>query len=377
MNSADIIPEKHNPKAFVFHERYHETSDWRNLVHDLLEDIIFTGIDAACEKLVDKKLSTSEISICLSSKKEPNVRRLSNGLYMPFSRSMTEYSKACFDLCVVYGFGPFDIRFLFEEDLENLEYLFFAAEENTELSGTNENPDDTSEAEENQTDKSQNTDNSDKTEQRTNESEKTSGEEKDPGKENEAGHNADNLLDLNGTVNKFFGKDSLPEIKIGVNKDHLDEELDLLLDQELDEDDEDEDFDISDKRVDCLFDEVSGWDEVIEKFGQQKNNQAVLIAKKMRKNDIPEPDGINLKLVYNGSDDNTLTGRLLTGRVLAEAALYWDVMNLVWLTKEQQPCKFVLQQLGYTSIDLNEIKCRKILKARQNAILGALQGEGV
>lgn len=100
------------PESFSFCGRTHRVSSWKELVHELIEDLL-AGMDPEGKKLLDLLLPGPGKEIFLSGGSSSHCLRLSNGRNYPEDYAEEDYARACRDICLIYGITPCEMGILF------------------------------------------------------------------------------------------------------------------------------------------------------------------------------------------------------------------------------------------------------------------------
>lgn len=299
------------PLAFVYKNRYHEVAGWKNLMHDLIEDIIFNGLDAGCEKILDVDMASAGVPACVSKRNGP-VGRLSNGYFMPLDYREEIYELLCRDLCLVYSLTPVDLRIFYEEDIEEFISGFGRALDKSRLSESSE-PKPTLPA-----------------------------EQKDS-----------SILAsvLDSTLAAHKTNAALYQASNEAWKEKLESEIDAVLQAQ-----ENRETPRPEKSEDML----SGfsWDDVLDCFENRRKDAATAsAAKRMQKSGIVPPSDFAYDLATGDAAANT-EGSLAAayaGRIIASAAMIWEREKVVYLTKKQSFCALLFRQAGY-DVFVNDVK---------------------
>ena len=313
------------PVLFVYSNRYHEISDWKDLLHDLVEDIIFTGLDPECTKIVDKPMPKSGVPAAVS-KRLPRSKRLSNGLFMPGSYTDDTYEKLCRDVSGVYEISPFDLRIFLEDDVAEIKDLY-GSEAPAEPVVPQE-----------------------KKEQRE---EKPAAEGKKPKKDSGKKTVVDSSRAIQDAVNNLFDKQPVVSgfrmtdaIAEAVERKISDIQAKAESGELFEDEDEDEDGDEDEKYDYALH---SSWNSVITEFQEIiGDGYKARLAKQMQNAGLPVPTYTEYDLVSENGDvsDKTLAG-VYGRRVLATATMVWKDQKIVYLTSHQRACAPVFRKFGY------------------------------
>lgn len=304
------------PSAFIYRSRFHNVSSWKNLTHDLIEDLIFSGIDKNSEKILDINMPTAAVPICVSEKRTVSGR-LSNGNYMPFIYSESIYESICRDICDIYRINPLDLRIILEDDIDEFKerYEVEVDAADTEKTISKE----IIEAER-------------KPEEVSKQPEEKEKKAKDKNISFEIRKVADKIIE--NTI-----KDIQPLI------------------EEVDEDDPE----------DTIIEFRCEWDDVIDYFGNFKKDLTTASeAKKMQRMGLIPPSDMNYNLVFENKNEKvSKIASAYEGRIIANAAMIWEKEKIVYLTKKQDECSSVFQEHGYKTFTNN-------VKGLSEALYGVL-----
>ena len=298
------------PVAFVFKNRYHDVNCWKNLTHDLIEDLIFSGEDKSCEKILDADMPSAGVPVCVSKKKTVSWR-LSNGCYVPFVYSEETYEVICRDICRIYNISPLDLRIFYEDDIEEYkarhDFETRAADSMEENSNT----------------------------------EKTVAEEpaySDDSNEKETSEEND---EVKKAAEKIFSDKTSGSIPVFTRRE---EESNVEKEKTNEENEEEDEY-------------YFHWDDVIDYFETVKNDQATAAeAKKMSRFGIKPPSDFPYDLVYRKDNGKfSLLSGAYDGRIIASAAMIWKKEKIVYLTKKQNACEAIFREHGYKTFS-NDVK---------------------
>ena len=294
------------PLAFVYKNRYHEVAGWKNLMHDLIEDIIFNGLNAGCEKILDVDMASAGVPACVS-KRNGSAGRLSNGSFMPLDYGEEIYELLCRDLCLVYSLTPVDLRIFYEEDIDEIISGFGRTLDKSRLSGSPE------------------------------------AKPESPAEQKELPPSVP-VLDSDLAVRKVQA--GLYQAVKEAWKEKTESEIDALLLANENRGKTEESL------SDC------SWDEVIDYFeNYRKDAVTASAAKRMQKSGIIPPSDFAYDLVAGDAAANT-DGSLAAayaGRIVASAAMIWEREKVVYLTKKQSFCAPLFRQAGY-EVFINDVK---------------------
>lgn len=301
------------PLAFVYRNRYHEVSGWKYLVHDLIEDIIFNGLNADCKEILDINMPSAGVPACVSMR-NGSAGRLSNGYFMPLDYGEETYALLCRDLCLVYSLTPVELRIFYREDIDEIISGFGRTLDKSSLA---ENPESKP---------------APAAEHREIQSLTTA---------------FDSILSTHKMSAAFYQADN------DAWKEKLESEINTVLQEK--------------EKQGNLEELLSGfsWDDVIDCFENcRKDIASVSVAKRLQKSGIVPPSDFAYELVTgDAAADTGSLAAAYVGRIIASAAMIWEGEKVAYLTEKQNFCAPFFRQAGYR-VFINDAK----------ALSGALTG---
>ncbi len=105
------------PITFTLNRRMHSVSSWKELVHELLEDMFMT-LDRDGARITDAFIPETDKKIIYRTDCPGKFIVLSNGLQLPWDYSEQEYALACRIICIIYNITPCEMNITFAESTE-------------------------------------------------------------------------------------------------------------------------------------------------------------------------------------------------------------------------------------------------------------------
>ena len=93
------------PISFTLNRRTHSVSSWKELVHELLEDL-FSSSDRDGAILAEAKLPETDKKVVYKDSYPGKFIQLSNGLQLPSDYTEQEYALLCRIICICYNITP-------------------------------------------------------------------------------------------------------------------------------------------------------------------------------------------------------------------------------------------------------------------------------
>lgn len=104
------------PISFSLNRRTHSVSSWKELVHELIEDLL-AAPDWDESKITDSTIPGSDRKIIYRNNCPGEFIRLSNGLLLPWDYTEQEYAAACRFICIAYLITPCEMSIVYSESL--------------------------------------------------------------------------------------------------------------------------------------------------------------------------------------------------------------------------------------------------------------------
>lgn len=303
---TEVIKSKlYQPTSFIFYERWHDVSGWKNLLHDFMEDIFSVSEDKGAV-LKDKSLGTTDKIFC-SVSRIPYSRRLSNGCYMPMQHNERDYAIACREICSLYAISPLDFRIIYKEDLEDLKYSLF-----TETQWSEDNhPED----------------------KETNDS-KEEAEDQAPQQRSDKEIKVDKP-NIQDTVKKIYEKRSGTGKK---SESHSDKTETDKKEEKTGQIDTEWNLESNPVLHRGMYDpEGIDWEKIQEYFLQKNDIRANSVIKKLKKQNIPLPTSVDVTFVTKPTFENNdlfWLRDMYIGRITSCAMLLWDKENIVYFDEK-------------------------------------------
>ena len=105
------------PVSFTLNRRTHSVSSWKELVHELLEDL-FVSLDRDGARIAEAVIPDSGRRIVHRTGCPGKYILLSNGLQLPSDYAEQEYAQACRIICIVYTVTPCEMSIMYAESSE-------------------------------------------------------------------------------------------------------------------------------------------------------------------------------------------------------------------------------------------------------------------
>ncbi|MBQ6342233.1 MAG: hypothetical protein IJI41_03815 [Anaerolineaceae bacterium] len=105
------------PVSFSLNRRTHSVSSWKELVHELLEDL-FASLDKDGERLAEAKIPETNRKVIYRDGYPGKFIRLSNGLQLPSDYTEQEYALLCRIICICYNITPCEMSIAYAESPE-------------------------------------------------------------------------------------------------------------------------------------------------------------------------------------------------------------------------------------------------------------------